>query len=43
MKILTISRYARSLGIHPQTLRKLECEGVSPYIQPFRTHGGHRR
>jgi len=43
MKILTISQYSRILGIHPQTLRKLERNGVSPHVKPFRTHGNHRR
>jgi predicted site-specific integrase-resolvase len=41
--LLSISQYCQRLGLHPQTLRKLEREGRSPHVPPARTVGNHRR
>ena len=41
--LLTISAYCQIIGLHPQTLRKLERLGRSTYVTPIRTQGGHRR
>ena len=43
MKLLNISDYCSTIGLHPQTLRKLEREGRSKYTIPARTQGNHRR
>ncbi len=39
----SISAYSRSLGVHPQTVRRWEREGRPGLIAPVRTAGNHRR
>lgn len=43
MQYYTTSQYASLLGIHPQTLRKHERQGIGGYVKPIRTAGNHRR
>lgn len=42
-RLLSIACYCHRLGIHSQTLRKLERERRSPHAVPTRTAGNHRR
>jgi len=43
MQYYTTSQYASLLGIHPQTLRKHERQGIGGYVKAIRTAGNHRR
>lgn len=39
----TVADYVRTLGVHPQTLRRWEREKRPGLIAPVRTAGNHRR
>jgi len=43
MRFLKISEYCELIGLHPQTLRKHEKQGIGTYVVPIRTAGNQRR